>query len=69
MTKLLAMAIRSYDECGDGIFTSAGFALAIMKLLGADEPPDGRVCVRVLESRVDVSRLPGGGNWKWEMWG
>lgn len=69
MTKLLAMAVRSFGGCRDGVFNSANFAAAVMKLLGADEPPDGRVVACVLESRADVSRLPGGCHWKWEMWG
>lgn len=69
MTKLLAMAVRSHDGYKDGIFSSANFATAIMKLLCADEYPDGRVVARVLESRTDVSRLSGGCHWKWEMWG
>ena len=69
MTKLLAMAVRSHDGYKDGIFSSANFAMAAMRLLGACEPPDGRVVARVLESQDDVSRLPGGCHWKWGMWG
>ena len=69
MTKLLAMAVRSFGGHEDGVSNSANFAVAVMKVLGADKPPDGRVVARVLDSRADVSRLSGGCHWKWEMWG
>ncbi len=69
MTKLLAMAVRSHGGCRNGVFSSANFARAVVKLLGADKTLDDRACARVLESRDDVRRPSGGCHWKWKMWG
>ena len=56
-------AVASFGAHGDGIFNSAQFSLALMRLAQLKGTIDGNLVEVILYGRDDVVQLAGGAHW------